>query len=128
MGTPTVCAHTPDPLVRLAVLGVFSVDGHAATREAIRESWLGAREPTDESIVVRFVLRARSAARVVVEEAATYSDVTFVDAELGDVKLNEFREKFEALDPAEYPYPKGDKEIAEVWRQLQLLPRGPQQS
>ena len=47
--------------------------------------------------------------------------VTFIDTELTEIKQTELRQKFFALNAESYTLPRGEKEFAELWRQLLRL-------
>uniref|UniRef100_A0A7S4C6C5 Hexosyltransferase n=1 Tax=Chrysotila carterae TaxID=13221 RepID=A0A7S4C6C5_CHRCT len=63
----------------LAVFGIFSHDGHANFRSAIRNTYL-ANAGSNTSISATFAMRGIGAAASTLEEARTHGDITFLPA------------------------------------------------
>lgn len=92
----------PDEAHRFAVLGIFSIDAHAAARRIIRETWLN-----ESAILSRFVLHGLGALESSIHEAALRNDIVFLNAPaVMSCKAGPLRKLWLWLECATFAWPK----------------------
>ena len=75
--------------MRLAVLGIFTIDANLHQRSSIRKTWLHGHRDSNGfespamAVLTRFVVRGVGASSNMSSEAASYGDIVFVRGKAG---------------------------------------------